>query len=125
MPVLAIGCQLLLDLDQGLLRFSQVVMYQANIDNGAELQYALFDQPWLLFAANQQDNPNQLGNSINCLFSRLRCQYRAQRPTTATLGPAFLMYCTYIAVFRAVLPGYPQKIQINKDAQKFNQLAIS
>jgi hypothetical protein len=33
-------------------------MYQANIDDGAELEYALFDQMWLLLAACQQNNPN-------------------------------------------------------------------
>lgn len=66
-------------------------MYQANIDNGAELQYALFDQPWLLFTADQQDNPQQVGNSINCRGAK----------------------------------ACPQKIQINKDAQGFNQMAIS
>ncbi len=91
-------------------------MYQANINDGAELEYALFDQMWLLLAANQQNNPNQqVGNSINCLFSRLRCRLRAQ----------ILMYFLYIAVFRAVLPYTHKKIQINRDAQGFNQSAIN
>ena len=64
-----------LDFDQSLFRLHPVVMYQSNIDDGAELQNALFHQIWLALAANKQCNPkkqelNQLTMSWSMQLNR-------------------------------------------------------